>query len=128
MLANVLRVRVQKGKADRMNYNLSSMPLMASQLASSSPLCRLDSGVLLSNVAFVRSSLGRAFVMLSCAMLTPLSALAGCTGFSPAATFNVAERNWIETLSIDGLVATVVNWVEGVVDGLCEEAGDVVAL
>lgn len=120
--------RDYKAKDGKMYYNLSSMPLMASQPASSSPLCLLDFDVLLSNVGFVRSSVGGAFATLSCVMLMPLSTLAGCTGFPLTTTSGVTERNCIGALCVDGSVVIVVTWVFGVVDVFCGEDGDVVGL
>ena len=101
---------------------------MASQLASSSPLCLLDLGILLSNVGFVRSIMSRAFGTLSCVMLTPLSTLAGCTGFSLATTSGVAEGDLMRVFCVEVLLVTVVAWAVGVVDVFCGGVGDVVGL
>lgn len=72
----------QKGGAF---YSLSNILLIASQPASSSPLCLFALGALLSSVFFDRSNVGRGLVALSFSvMLTPLSARAGCTGLDVA--------------------------------------------
>ena len=88
---HVQKKHLSKREADL--YSLSSMLLIASHPASSSPLCLFVFGVLLSSVIFVRSSAGRSLAVLSsCVKLTPLSTRAGCTGLAVVGAAVVAEE------------------------------------